>query len=1603
MERADTLHEIAGAFDVAIVGMAGRFPGAASVRELWTNLEAGVEAVTFFSDEELLEAGVPAAVLGDPEYVKAAPILDLIDRFDAPLFGMSPREAEILDPQHRLFLETAWTALEDAGHAPEAFGGAVGVFAGVFMSSYLIGNLLSNGDLLRSVGEIAVRHGNEKDYLATRTSYKLDLKGPSFTVQTSCSTSLVAVHLACNSLINRECDMALAGGVSVRLPQRAGYFRDGEGGILSPDGHCRAFDAAAGGTLFGQGVAAVALRRAEDALADGDRIYAVIKGSAINNDGSDKIGYTAPSLDGQSRVIAEALALADVAPETISSIEAHGTGTPLGDPIEIAALSEAFGLGPERRGTCAVGSVKTNLGHLSAAAGVTGLIKAALQLHHRRLVPSLHFEQPNPEIDFDGGPFYVNTESRPWEPQGGGPLRAGVSSFGMGGTNAHAILEQAPAGRPSGASRAVQILPLSARTETALDRLSDELAAALREAPERPLADVAFTLQTGRRRMAHRRVLIARDTAGAAAALTSRDPHTVVTAAGEATDRPVVFLFPGQGAQFAGMARGLYDAEEVFRRELDRCAAILEAPLGRDLRTVLFPTPDRVPEADEELRRTALTQPVLFAVEYSLARLWMSWGVTPRAMIGHSIGEYVAATLAGVFALEDALALVAERGRLMQELPGGAMLAVSLPEEELAGRLGDGLAVAAVNAPGTTVVSGEPSAVAALEEELAAAGGGGPGGGEAAVRCTRLATSHAFHSPMMDPVLERFRERVAAVALQPPELPYVSNLTGAPVTADEATDPDYWVRHLRRTVRFAAGLDALLEEPGSVYLEVGPGHALTSLVRRQSRTRGDEVTVTSLPERSRSDRRQGAPEPATPRDDQEHLLSALGRLWLVGVPVDWPALTAAEERRRVDLPTYPFERERYWIEARPGAVLAGVHGAAPRRDAERWLSMPAWRQARPLPRETAEPAGATEGPWLVFADALGVGDAAAERLRREGHRALVVTPGEGPVEVGAELGEDRFAVNPAAGADLDGLLERLGADARPTGILHLWSLDRPADHSALERGFYPLLELAQALGRRDPEHGVPLTVVTAGGHEVVGDDLVCPEAATVAGPVKVMPLEYPGASCAAVDLDPRSLPGAAGGTAPEDLADLVLAEARSVARGDRTPAERQVAYRGRLRWVEGFEPVSLPAPVGEHPRLRPDGVYLVTGGLGGLGLAVAEHLARTVPGVRLALTGRTPLPPREEWPALAGSEGVADGDGEGDGDAAGVRAKVAGVLRLEAAGARVLPLSADVADRDAMAAALAEVRGKLGAVRGVFHAAGVAGGGIIQLKERAAAEAVLAPKVAGTRVIEELFADAGPAEPLDFLVMFSSATALTGQPGQVDYCAANAYLDAFAHSHRFGPETLVASINWTSWGEVGMAAAASRTLGRTPGARPDEIIPPVQGLDLLERVLAADLPRVVVCPRDLDEMIAERAAFRAADAAGLAEGADDERPRHPRPVLSAAYVPPNTERQRALAELWGSVLGIDQVGIHDSFFELGGNSVTGLQLIARMKRELGADLPVVALYDAPTVATLVARLDDEGGAATEEAEAGADRRERGARRRQRRAAKRRRGTEEPVS
>ena len=761
--------------DIAVIGMSARLPGAHDVDEFWSNLCAGVESICFFTRDELLAAGVSPHAIASAGYVPAyAPMPDAF-AFDAAFFDVSPREAQVMDPQQRVFLECAWSALEHAGYDPRRFPGPVGVFGGSASTSHGA-RIRRHADLVTAVGPAVVEFASSRDFLTTRVSYRLGLTGPSLAVQTACSTSLVAIHLACQSLLNCECDLALAGGVTLSQEQVRGYQYQ-EGGIFSPDGHCRALDARAAGTVGGSGVGIVVLRRLGDALRDGETIHAVVKGSAINNDGSSKIGFTAPSITGQAHVIAEALGVAGVDPSTIAYVEAHGTGTPLGDPVEIAALTEAFRASTSQTGFCALGSVKTNIGHVDCAAGVAGFIKAVLVLKHGTVPPTLHFERASAESGLEASPFWVNaalTELR----RLGTRLRAGVSSLGIGGTNAHVVLEEPPVepAQPPSDARP-HVLILSAKTAAALGRMRSNLALHLARHPELQLADVAYTLQEGRAAFAWRSAVVARELAEVPDALMGAASRSPV---GCAVDKmSVAFLFPGQGTQYAGMARDLYQREAVFRTELDRCADALVPYLGLDLRSVLFCAAADVEKNNSLLRQTRYTQPALFAVEYALARLWMSWGVQPQAMLGHSIGEYVAACLAGVFDVEAALGLVAARGRLIGDLAPGAMLAVPLSEHETRSLLPPVLSLAAVNSPAHCVVSGDARSIEEFEQRLGTLGVAG----------SRLHTSHAFHSAALDPILDAFALEVTRARPAPPRIPFLANVTGNWITTEQAVDP----------------------------------------------------------------------------------------------------------------------------------------------------------------------------------------------------------------------------------------------------------------------------------------------------------------------------------------------------------------------------------------------------------------------------------------------------------------------------------------------------------------------------------------------------------------------------------------------------------------------------------------------------------------------------------------------------------------------------------------------------------------------------------------------------------------------------------------------
>ena len=1524
---AKTLNRLEGT-EIAVVGMACRFPGAGDVADYWRNLCAGIDSITTLSDEQLETAGVSEAERNQPDYIKAGAFLEEFDRFDAGFFGLTPREAEVMDPQHRLFLECAWTAFEHAGYHVESFPGEVGVFAGARTNSYAF-NLAASPDLVREMGAFELGLGNDLAFLTSRLSYLLNLRGPSYAVHTACSTSLVAVHLACQSLLVEECRMALAGGVAVNVPHWTGYhYRPG--GILSPDGRCRVFEEGSQGTVFGSGVGLVVLKRLKDALHEGDRIYAVIIGSATNNDGVQKASFTAPSVQGQERVVLDALATAGVSPEAISFIEGHGTGTLLGDPIEVKALTRVFRSVTEEKGFCALGSVKSNFGHLDAAAGIAGLIKAVLALHHKQLPPTVHFEKPNPNIRFEETPFYVNKALAEWETNRL-PRRAGVSAFAIGGTNAHLVLEEAPSFTFDRVPRKWSLLPLSARTAGELERAASNLALDLSANPDTNLNDAAHTLQKGRKPFRHRCFVVA-DTANAAVRRLEDSGWLERCAAYcELQDRPVTFLFPGQGAQYPGMGLGLYRDEPAFHEAVETCCGLFEAHLGMDLRQVLYPEGNEYCPLWSETR---IVQPLLFTFEYALAKFWESMGIPPVAMIGHSLGEYVASCLSGVFSLEDAARLVAARGRLMQSLPPGSMLTVSLGEEALGPFLDDTVSLAAVNAVNQCVLAGPEQGLRRVAKRLS----------EQGVDHRFLEVSHAFHSAAMDAILDDFEREFSGVRLGEPQIPFISNLTGTWIEPGQATDPAYWRRHVRHTVRFAEGMATLLDNPDRLLLEVGPGRILNHLVTRHPGFATGHRMLSSCRHRRESG------------DDLAYLHEALGRMWLAGVSIDWDGLYRGDRPQRIPLPTYPFQRQRYWIDPTPASDRMAAVSENTRLDPEEWFYEPSWKRSS-LAVSASGKGSETPRGILVFCGSGDQGEAVGRLLSDRGH--LVVRVEAAPSF--GKLAPDRFRVRPANTEDLRALLQELdNAGIAMSHILHCWSprpggaLTLESYRAAQELGFFNLAALAKALGERGEEAPLRLDVLASGLYSVLADEVPSPELAPLAALCNVLPSEYPFISCRCIDLPITSY----GEVEPAAIKQL-LAEIETES------SEVFIAYRGRHRWLRSYEPIRLAPALSHPPLLRSRGVYLLTGGLGGLGSVFADLLVRRFE-ARLVLVGRSELPDREGWADWLETHDAEDATSR----------RIQAFEGLERLGGEVFYGCADVSLRGDMRRLVDRAITRFGTIHGVIHAAGIPGGGMLQVRDRQAMEQVFSPKVEGALVLEELLGGLD----LDFIIHFSSITGILGELGQADYSAANAFLDAFARVQAARhPDTFVTSINWDTWKEVGMTLdqvanrrvppeLAVRLRGEMASGLDSE-----EGKSLFLRILSqASLPRVVVSTRNLGWRLSETRALTKDRILALMEGASGIQ--RVRPTLKGPFVAPRSETETRIAEIWQELLGIEKVGVQDNFFDLGGHSLLATRLLMRLRKQFDFELTLAGFFEIPTVSEL-ARVIEEGRKEEEEASA----------------------------
>ncbi len=1296
---------------IAIIGMSARMPGSPDLNAFWTLLRDGKEAIVQFSKEEMLGVGADPDVVNHEKSVAAKGYLADVDLFDASFFGISPREAELIDPQHRVMLECAWEAMEGAGYDPAQYPGRVAIFTSAGMNTYLAFNILTNPGLMEQVGGFQLSIYNDKDFVPTRIAYSMNTHGPAIDIGTACSSSLVGVHMACQHLLTYQSDMVLVGGVTVHLPQKTAYVDEG-GTAYSPDGHCRPFDATPSGLVDGNGAAAVVLKRLSDAIADGDHIHAVIRGSAINNDGSDKIGYSAPSIDGQAEVILEAQAMAGVLPEEISYVEAHGTATPLGDPIEVAALTQAFRTQTDLTGYCGLGAVKSNIGHVDKAAGLAGLIKTALSLEHEQLVPTLHWQAPNPKLDLPNTPFYIVNTLKPWPRQENKPRIAALSSFGVGGTNAHAILAEAPLAQPGSSSRANHLLVLSARTESALNSSVQRLVNHLTEHPTCNLADVTHTLQRGRKRFSHRLSLSVKDIQEAIQQL----PNTTSAFVESSSAPEIVFLFPGQGSQYSGMGRELYQHEPLFTALIDQCVEFLEPLIGQDIRAVLFPLPEAQAQAQEMLKNTSLTQPALFALEYALARVWMRWGVAPKAMIGHSLGEYVAACLAGVFSLEDGLTLVSIRSRLMQSMPPGAMLSVPLAEHKVMEQLTASkisLDIAAVNGPALTVVSGTIENIDAFKAHLLAQN----------VNGTVLQTSHAFHSSMMEPMLESFSAQTRHISFQAPQIPYISNLTGTWITAAQVTDPNYWREHIRQTVRFSAGIQTLLHsDKHAVLLEIGPGRTLTSLasiaVQENQRT-----LVVSLPTAQAT---IGA---------QAFMLTALGQLWCAGVAIDWAGFYENESRLRVPLPTYPFERQKFWIQpgGQKSASSFAQNDARRRKNPDDWFYLPGWVLSQ-SPNGKATPNAqrfSLYGPSSPLASLL------RDTLAKQGHT------------VSLSHTHDECVVS---SKDCDTLV-----------YLPILNGSHTADGDKITRTLStvcdPLIKLVQAISAQRDDR--PLRLAAISEHVLATDPSLTiePAQAALLGMMRTLNYEFTHFDTQTIDIITPTTTKKLSRLCEKLTAELVSETCDST-----------IVLHNSNRWIPELRPIH---PEERDPALgifKAHCVYVITDGLEDIGLVFAKALAK-LPGSKMVLTAQS---------------------------SATLTRRQAEIESLRALGASVEAVELKEISTQSLSALLERVQEKWQAIDVFIHAVDMHSKkpfGLIQALDEQALSTYWNAQQNQLLELETAL----EKHEVNLCMVMSSLTAQISGTGQVAHTVAALHLEAFAHQHNQRHDVPWMVIQWDSW------------------------------------------------------------------------------------------------------------------------------------------------------------------------------------------------------------
>jgi acyl transferase domain-containing protein/acyl carrier protein len=1455
--------------EVAIVGMACRFPGAPDWRTFWHNLCNGVESVSFFDSS--------ADAL--PGFIGAAATLDKKEFFDSSFFGYTPEEAALMNPAHRAFHECVWTALEDAGYNVDTVASHTGLYAGA--GDDLNWKVYSTVQGARQEFDpFALSHINSKEYLASLIAYRLNFRGSSFFIHTACSTSLVAVNAACKALLLGDVKMAVAGGVSIMTNTVKGYYHQ-EGMINSADGHCRAFDAASSGTISGEGAGVVVLKRLTDALKDGDHIYSVIKGSAVNSDGGDKSAFAAPGIEGQSACIRKALNISKVERNSIGYIEAHGTATRLGDAIEIEALNIAFNRDTSHR--CAIGTVKSNVGHLDAAAGVAGLIKASLCLKFGKLVPSLHYQTPNPEINFKGGPFYVNTVLTDWNRSGDYPLRAGVSSFGIGGTNAHVILEEPPVTDPDIAVEDTNVVLLSAKTPAALLRYANQLEQFVQDADTLSLSNLSYTLLTGRKYFKYRKALVFTAKEELIALLKGL-PVGELTQSSE-REKPVVLMFSGAGSQYVNMGKGLYECFPVFREEMDRGFQALFQLTGVDYSRIFYPDNEDSRLINEMLH----TQPAIFLFGVSLARLIISQGIQPAMMIGHSIGEYISAYLSGVFSYDDALKLVVARGRLMDSIGGGMMVSVSLSESECQQYLNNTVALAAVNSPGQVVLSGSLTAMTDLMLQL----------DKDEVVYVKLYASKAGHSDMIEQIMPAYRAILHEVAFSSPRVPFVSNLTGKVIEPSEAVSVDYWVSHMRHTVRFSEGIDLLLKHPAAfTFIEVGAGHSLSTLLRQHTAQRG-KISVFSLVRHPKED-----------EEDFRYFLSNLGRIWESGQPVDLNGLHKEKHSKRISIPTYSFEQIPYPVEVDPFRELGSGAGLFSRKGGNPadYFYRIQWKTSFWLP--VGEPDFKDEHV-LVFMQDTPHDTRLVQSLEDIG--ALCIRIEHGPRFMKTDT--RHYILNPTSESDYETLFAALRSDGfHPRHLIHTWLYssgieDENYSYPAyLDLGYKSLQRIIRSFALYYPANLLNISLVADGLYRVHGNEVITPAKAAALAPVKIIPKEFENVRCRAIDIP----------TVEDALSARSLITELSAA-----ITEVEVAIRYRQRFVKDLgkidnihtEHITMP--------FRKDGVYLLTGANGAMAQVFASYLAENFKAA-LVLIGRSPL------------------------DESSRR-------HMINAGISFFYIEADISDYEKVHVGITAAEAQLGKIDAVLHTAGVIDkGGMIMRRSESDDIPVFSSKIAGTEVLRAVFQN----RQLDFFVLSSSLAATLAPFGEVAYVAANLYEDAVAE--QMSVDYPVISIQWNTIKDAGAAVKSVSHLSMAEQQRMLKSgISSAELVDVLKIALYLNIPTPVISTWDLRNA----AMDAGTEAPELFKTGVQAVTNRERPELLNEYMSATTTTEQSVIAIIENYLGINGIGVEDNLFELGMDSLKAMMLGKRIEKELGVLFTVKDFFLHKCARKLAAEID----------------------------------------